>query len=173
MTTTKFEFSLVLDRDPDPEAGGHLAEAVPYLATLEGGPGTPTLANIIIEADNFPDAVATVVWQIEAAGYLVLGLETNDTVAIEEIAIRTGRPAESVRLLAEGGSGSGGFPRPVSSGTWDLYSWTAVADWFTKHFPDQAFDIDRQATAADHLLRARHLTRTDSHRAAWARLLSV
>ncbi|GAB3173071.1 hypothetical protein GCM10027059_43430 [Myceligenerans halotolerans] len=173
MTTTKFEFSLVLDRDPDPVAGGELAEAVPYLATLEGGPNTPTLANIIIEADVLPDAVATVVWQIEAAGYLVLGLETNDTVAIEEIAVRTERSEESARQLADGRSGPGGFPPPISSGTWDLYSWTAVADWFTKHFPDQAFDFDRQARAADHLLRARHLTRTEPQPDAWARLLSV
>jgi hypothetical protein len=171
--TTKFEFTLELDRDPDPVAGGELAEAVPYLVALEGGPNSPTLANIIIEHDTFPEAVTTVVWQIEAAGYPVVGLELDDLVAIGELAVRTGRSQETIQRLADGQCGPGGFPPPIEPEDWGLYRWTAVADWFTEHFPDQTFDLDRQARAADHLLRARHLTRTEPHREAWMRLLSV
>ncbi|MCL2464395.1 MAG: hypothetical protein FWF28_04925, partial [Micrococcales bacterium] len=76
------------------------------------------------------------------------------------IAQRTGRTHESVRLLAAGKRGSGGFPAPQVPGKPALYSWTAVADWFAEALgvATQPHDDDaRLLAAASHLLRAQSL----------------
>ncbi|MFT4298345.1 MAG: hypothetical protein QM597_01715 [Aeromicrobium sp.] len=82
-----------------------------------------------------------------------------DLLPLKAIAERVGRTYESVRLLSLGKRGPGGFPAPMSGEGWSLYSWTVVADWFTKHFGDDLATGEhaRIAAAADHLLRARAL----------------
>ncbi|MFB9726890.1 hypothetical protein [Haloechinothrix salitolerans] len=46
--------------------------------------------------------------QVEALGLAVVGLHTDDLVSLKEIAQRTGRSYEGVRLLATGRRGPGG-----------------------------------------------------------------
>lgn len=171
--TENFEFALVLEREPDETEGEAIAAQVPALVAIEGGAGVPTLAHVVVDdADDFAGAVAQTVQQIEAAGALVVGLATDDLVSIKEIAERTGRTRESVRLLAIGDRGPGGFPAPVSAGQWALYPWTAVAEWFAAHYADQNFELDRQAAVADHLLRARYMARSVPS-PVWAHVLSA
>jgi hypothetical protein len=171
--TKDFEFALILEREPGETEGEAIAAQVPALVAIEGGAGLPTLAHVVVDdADDFAGAVARTVRQIEAAGVLVVGLAADDLVSIKEIAERTGRTRESVRLLAVGERGPGGFPAPVSAGQWALYPWTAVAEWFTAHYADQAYELDRQAAVADHLLRARHMARSEPS-PDWAHILSA
>lgn len=56
----------------------------------------------------------------------------QDLVSITDIAERTGRTRESVRLLADGRRGPGGFPAPIGT-VGDgirVWPWTVVVDWF-------------------------------------------
>jgi len=64
---------------------------------------------------------------------------------------------ESVRLLATGGRGPGGFPPPMSASGWALYSWAQVSEWFTRHYgrSDEVSGYDRVVADAEHLVRAR------------------
>jgi len=102
---------------------------------------------------------------------------SEDLVTLKEIAARTRRPYESVRLLAAGKRGPGGFPGPMSSHGWALYSWTQVSEWLTRHYPSTVQDRelltlslehDCIIAAADHLVRARALMRGNDLGAAWS-----
>lgn len=166
-----YEFTLVLDREPTEGEEEAIALDAPAILAVEGG--NIALAHADVQADNFADALVTAVRQIEALDLAVVGLRTDDLVSVKEIAQRTGRSYESVRLLATGRRGPGGFPAPISSEPWGLYSWTAVALWFTDNYPRQRLEFDRQAAVADHLLRARHMAGGAAHGAEWARLLTA
>lgn len=92
-------------------------------------------------------------------------------MSLKEIAQRTRRSYESVRLLAAGKRGPGGFPAPMSTEQWALYSWTLVSGWFAEHYGSEEHNrYDREIAAADYLLRARHMVTSD-RRAELARLL--
>lgn len=56
----------------------------------------------------------------------------QDLVSVSDVAERTGRSRESVRLLVEGRRGPGGFPAPIGT-VGDgirVWPWAIVADWF-------------------------------------------
>lgn len=165
-----YEFTLALDREPTEAEEEAIAAHAQAILGVESG--NVALAHADVEADNFADALVTAIRQIEALGLAVVGLHTDDLVTVKEIAQRTGRSYESVRLLAAGRRGPGGFPPPISNEPWGLYSWIAVAMWLTENYPGQQFEFDRQAAAADHLLRARHMVGAGQG-AEWARLLTA
>jgi hypothetical protein len=76
-----------------------------------------------------------------------------------------GRTYESVRLLAAGKRGPGGFPAPLSTGQWALYSWAEVSAWFAIHYGTASAGVyDRTLVAADHLIHARRIMAGDKHR---------
>lgn len=58
----------------------------------------------------------------------------RDLVAIPDIADRTERTPESVRLLVNGKRGPGDFPTPVGAlgGGTRVWEWAAVVEWFDK-----------------------------------------
>jgi hypothetical protein len=89
----------------------------------------------------------------------VHGIEEEDLVSLKTMAHRLGRSYESVRLLAAGKRGPGGFPAPLSGDGWALFSWSNVASWFESNYGtgSSISDDDRLIAAADHLLRARTL----------------
>jgi hypothetical protein len=107
-------------------------------------------------------AIVSAVLDVEAAGFAVAGVGAPDLVELPEIAARTGRTRESVRLLTLGRRGPGGFPR----GEGGFYSWNAVRTWFAEYDPAAvgspdaaALQYDRVIAAADYLVRARALIR--------------
>jgi hypothetical protein len=97
-------------------------------------------------------------------------------VSLKDIATRTGRSYESVRKLAHGQRGPGGFPAPLSTAQWALYSWAEVSAWLARHYPATAAAVtshDREIAAADHLIRARHILPAPADRADLAQLLTA
>ncbi len=88
------------------------------------------------EAESLPSAVAAAAEAIESAvpGARVVHLDPDDLVSMAEIAERTGRTRESVRLLASGERGPGGFPAPATHfrRRHRMWKWQQVAVWFSQ-----------------------------------------
>ena len=103
---TEFEFTLVLEREPDDAQAEAIAANVPSVTGLEGG-GPVSLAHTVVDAMDFARAVTSTVQQIEAFGVLVVGLQTDDLISIKETATRTARACStSHRPLGRTSSGS-------------------------------------------------------------------
>jgi len=101
---------------------------------LLGSRGGVVFLDFDREAPSFFAAVVSAVADVGGAG---LGLrvdrvEPDDLVTAAEIARRTERTRESIRLLMEGDRGPGGFPAPVANLTRrsPIWRWTDVAAWF-------------------------------------------
>lgn len=88
------------------------------------------------EAESLADAVFEATEAIERAvpGARVVHLEPDDLVSMSEIAERTGRTRESIRLLISGARGPGGFPTPAThfKKRHRMWRWQSVAVWFAK-----------------------------------------
>ena len=86
------------------------------------------------EADSLADAVVSAMSAVEGAvpGLRVVQLEPDDLVTMSDIAQRTGRTRESIRLLIAGERGPGGFPVPFThfGERQRMWRWGAVAAWF-------------------------------------------
>ncbi|HVS29722.1 MAG TPA: hypothetical protein VHE14_09230 [Solirubrobacteraceae bacterium] len=86
------------------------------------------------EGDSFPIAVLSAIRDIQRVfpEATMLRVEPDDLVTIAAIAERVGRSHESVRLLARGRRGPGGFP--AAAGKLDaktqVWRWSEVAQWF-------------------------------------------
>lgn len=169
-----YDFELIIDRDAtDMPFVDLIFEALQGAAVPAGGNGKATVF-FTLEAKTLAAAIAKGVHVLEGMGLAVLGVESLDLVSMKDIADRTGRTYESVRLLATGKRGPGGFPVPESAGQWALYSWTLVSDWFAEHFGGEAVGVfDREIAAADYLLRARRILGDDANRAEFARLVAA
>jgi len=127
-------------------------------------------------ADTFPEAVFGAMAAIEEAvpGARVVHLEPDNLVTMAEIASRTGRTRESVRLLISGERGPGGFPTPATHfrSRHRMWRWPSVAIWFADaldekpHLWDPALAEFVTAFNAGLDLRNHqsHLTATDRQR---------
>ena len=86
------------------------------------------------EAETVADAVFEATEAIEAAvpGARVVHVEPDGLVTMAEVAKRTGRTRESVRLLINGERGPGGFPPPAThfKSRNRMWEWQQVAAWF-------------------------------------------
>jgi len=132
------------------------------------------------DAESLATALVSALGDVEAAGLTVGSVRSEDLVTLREIAARTGRSYEGVRMLAAGRRGPGGFPSPLESAAWTLYSWSQVRPWFARHYPasgldqeTETFEHDRLIAAADHLVRARALMRGDDLAAGLAALIAA
>ena len=99
-------------------------------------------ADFTREAADILEAVVSAINVIETAGVgaVVVRVEPDDQVSIGDIAERTGRTNESVRLLVNGQRGPGGFPMPatrVGTGRSRLWRWADVVEWFHEYEPDR------------------------------------
>lgn len=164
-----YEFDFVLDRAPSDDEQDRLYEVGGDDASVEFNPVANTgTVHFDREAASLAEALVSALRTLEAAGLRAVAVASEDLVTLKEIAVRTGRTYEGVRLLAAGKRGPGGFPVPLSTGGWSLYSWTQVAGWFARVFegaaPAMPSDYDRTIAAADHLVRARALIGRDESR---------
>jgi hypothetical protein len=171
---TTHEFDLLIDRSPTDEELDALFETDQGSSTPEYGGPEPPLVHVHRDAEALSVAIASAVRDVESTGLAVVGVASQDPVTLREIAVRTGRTHESVRLLAAGKRGPGRFPVPESSGTWSLYSWVLVSEWFADHYGGEAVGrFDREIAAADHLMRARHMLAGDEDRESFAGLVTA
>jgi hypothetical protein len=175
---TSHEFTFVIDHPVSDDDLDALFDAGCDDATPEQN-DSRALLHFDREAPSLAEALVSALADVERAGLQVGAVRSDDLVSCREIASRTGRTYESVRLLANGQRGPGGFPLPLSDGSWVLYSWAQVGPWFARHYPGTEIDreylnteYDRVIAAADHLLRARAILAGDDARAQLARLVA-
>ena len=88
------------------------------------------------EAPSLDAAVLSAVADVERLdGVEVVRIADAGLVSMADIAARTGRTRESVRLLIEGERGPGGFPPPATDprSRYRLWRWPEVSRWFGTH----------------------------------------
>lgn len=168
-----YEFTFILDHDPTDDEVDALFAPFDGTAIAEGGNGSSVL-HVEEDADTLAAAISHALVKVEALGLGVVGIESEDTVSVKDIAERTSRTYESVRRLASGTRGPGGFPTSFGTDTWALYSWAEVSAWLAEHYgTEEAAEYDREIAAASHLLRARRILGNDPHRAEMAQLVTA
>ena len=92
-------------------------------------------------AASYAEAVIEALRQLESKTDLrVLRVEPHELVGLSAIAARVGRSVESIRLLAEGRRGPGGFPAPAArvDAKTRLWEWSEVARWWRDHMDPEA-----------------------------------
>jgi hypothetical protein len=131
------EFTLVVE-EPDLQEEAHL-KALFEMGCSDasvGRIGGVQYLDFDRSAETFAEAVFETMAAIEAAvpGARVVRLEPDDLVTMAEIAWRTGRTRESIRLLVAGERGPGTFPIPGTHfrSRHRMWHWPAVARWFTE-----------------------------------------
>ena len=103
------------------------------------------------EADTFEDAVFTAIDDVESvAGIRVVRLADIGLLSMADIAARTGRTRESVRLLVAGKRGPGGFPPPATDPRSRHRLWWSddVCRWFSDALGEQIENWDGLVIAA-------------------------
>jgi hypothetical protein len=166
----RHEFVFVLDRLASDDEIDALFDASCDDAVLEFRSGT-TVLNFSRAAEHLSSALVSALQDVESVGLRVAAVQSEDLVSVKEIGERTGRSSESVRLLAKGVRGPGGFPPPMSAGGWTLYSWAQVARWLADHYQLDN-EYDRILAAADLLGRARAIMRGDAEAAELSKLVA-
>jgi hypothetical protein len=153
----EYEFTLRLDQEVTESQADALYRACPD-AAVAAGPGT-TLVEFTREATNWGHVLGSAVRDVEAVtGLLVTGVGREDLVTIRDIASRSGRSREAIRLWAVGKRGPGGFPAPAwtSLAGERFWSWAEVAHWIRQHL-NLAVDLTPDEIRwADVILKARH-----------------
>lgn len=144
---TGYQFTLIVE-GPDLQEDPHL-EALYEMGCGDaavGRAGAVQYLDFDRQAGTLPEAVFEAMAAIEAAvpGARVVSLEPDDLVTMAEIALRTGRTRESVRLLIAGERGPGGFPAPATHfrSRHRMWHWPAVALWYAERLeePQQSGD---------------------------------
>jgi hypothetical protein len=136
-----------------------LCELVPDAVAAAIG-GVVTVAAPMEAAD--PESAAhSLVDLLEGqfSGARVVRLD-QDLVAISDIADRTDRSRESIRLLVEGKRGPGGFPPAIGTvgDAIRVWPWAIVVDWFSESFDSDLGErgiLPEAAAAVDAHLAAR------------------
>jgi hypothetical protein len=167
-----YDFTLDVDRDPT-EMADKLFDIAEGDLVPEGGTGV-NVVHVYRAAESFAAALLEAVEDVESTGLVVCGIASDDLVSLRDIAARLGRTYESVRLTAAGKRGPGGFPAPLSTGQWSLYSWAEVSTWFSGSYGMAAPSAyDREIVAADHLIRARRILAGDEQRHQLGKLITT
>ena len=115
------------------------------------------------EAASIEQAVCSAIADVARLdGVEVVRIAGAGLVSMADIAARTGRTGESVRLLVEGRRGPGAFPPPVTDprSRHRLWRWAEVDRWFETAVPGHRPDGREQAvTAINAALEFRRLSR--------------
>lgn len=164
MKMSIYEFTLRLDREVTED------EAEMLYGAFDDGSITTGVGKTEIEftreAPSWADAIGTAVRDVETVrGLRVTGAGQEDLVSMRDIAHRTRRSREAVRLWAAGERGPGGFPPPTwqSPGGERFWSWTAVARWVREHLNLTVDVTPDEIRGADEVLKARQAI-AEAHR---------
>lgn len=139
------EFDLIVDRRvTDDEVDALRAGEWDDLTPSMGGASPPEIA-FARQAESLIEAVISAIEQVERATRLrVIALDADPLVTIQDIAERTGRTRESVRLLIKGQRGRGGFPQPEvgSAVRRRMWRWSAVSAWMHGDREELAAEVE-------------------------------
>lgn len=128
------------------------------------------------EAPNLREAIASAARAVDSVdGLRVDRVEPEDLVTLSEIAARSGRSRESIRLLIAGERGPGDFPAPASHlrERNRLWRWSDVAEWLGQTENEQFHDaLFVAALNAALELRHRQSQLADQERRLVAELVS-
>ena len=129
------------------------------------------------EAPDLELAILSAVADVERVdGVTVMRIVDSGLVSMADIAARTGRTRESVRLLVTGARGPGGFPPPVTDPRrrLRLWRWSEVKRWLAQHLREVTPSADDDVvTAVNASLELRHYgKRTHPDRRARLRVLA-
>ena len=100
---------------------------------LVGSTGGVQFLDFDRDAASLDEAVLSAVADVERMdGIQVVRVADAGLASMADIAARTGRTREGVRLLVSGARGPGGFPPPVTDprGRYRLWRWSDVERWF-------------------------------------------
>ncbi len=103
------------------------------------------------EAGGVVEAVLSAVADIERVdGVKVVRIADAGLVSMADIARRTGRTREGVRLLVTGARGPGGFPPPVTDprSRYRLWRWSDVERWLAASIGEETTAMEDHALAA-------------------------
>jgi hypothetical protein len=148
---TTWNFQLRLNREPTEDEFDALYDAGLSDAGIEG-----TLVDVDRTAESLLTAVTSAVQDIRRVpGLRAVAVEHDDAVTLADAAQRLGRrTGESLRLLAEGKRGPGGFPPPIAdTGKVRVYSWTEITQWLRDALGEQAPEGNAHLALADRALR--------------------
>jgi hypothetical protein len=168
-----FEFTLIFELEGEElseDALDSFYEAGAADATIGRSSGV-FFAGFSKEAEDLLEAVISAIQTIEGAGLgaTVVRVEPDELVTIADIARRTGRTNESIRLLIHGDRGPGGFPAPstrIGSGRSRVWRWADVAEWFARYakhpdFPGATSYWPVMSLINDFLRQRAFLSKTD------------
>ncbi|MGW0806523.1 hypothetical protein [Nonomuraea sp. NPDC002799] len=147
---TVWDFRVMLNREPDPEEFNLLFEAGMDDCALVGGSQPYFMCDR--EAERLLDAIAAVLTEIRTVdGLWAIGVGHNDGVTLGDAARRHGgRTQASLRQLASGQRGPGGFPAPViEADNISVYSWAEISDWLRSRMGDDIAPVSRDIALAD------------------------
>ncbi|HUN34924.1 MAG TPA: hypothetical protein VMU95_23220 [Trebonia sp.] len=152
-----YEFTLNLDREVSEEEADALYGAFDDGSIITGDGGTAI--EFTRDAPSWTDAFVTAIRDIEGAvpGLRVIGAGQENLVSTLEIAHRTGRSREAVRLWAAGKRGPGGFPAPAweSPGGERFWPWADVAHWVRDRMNLAVEVVPDEIRIVDEVLKAR------------------
>ena len=145
-------FTLIVD-GPDIQSG-EVVDALYYAGcddALVGRPDGGQYIEFDREAAELVEAVLSAVTDIERVeGVKVVRIADAALVSMADIAARTGRTREGVRLLVTGARGPGGFPPPVTDprGRYRLWRWSDVERWLAASLGEESVAVEDHALAA-------------------------
>ena len=149
---SEYDFTLIVEGTyfDDDETVNAVYEAGCDDATVGYSNGIP-LAGFTREAESLEAAILSAIRDLESVdGVRVVRVDDTGLVSMADIAERTGRTRESVRLLVEGKRGPGGFPAPATNPfrRHRLWRWLEVDRWFEASIKGHQLDEQGHAVAA-------------------------
>jgi hypothetical protein len=176
-----WSFTVLLEREPTDVEFEAMFDAGLDDSTIESGPDA-NFMHMDRVAPTLLEAITSSVRDLHAAGGprpIGVSLEEGDGVTLSDISDRLGgaRTPESLRLLAAGKRGPGGFPRPLlDTGKLRISSWTEVATWLRdtlgETVPERS-EVAQILTLADNALRLLEAARAAGQSEHIQRLLSA
>lgn len=177
-----WSFTVLLDRGPSDAEFDAMCEAGLDDGGVSSGPGENYI-DMDREAPSLFEAIISTVRDLHAAGGprpIGISLEESDGMTLSDISyrLRGARTTESLRLLAAGKRGPGGFPRPLlDTGNLRIYSWAEVSTWLHDvlgdEVPEPRPDVATTLRLADNALRLLEAARAAGHNESLRLLLDA